>query len=333
MKRIRTLCFLAVVAALVACGGSSGVPEQTLQSLNEAQIKALSTAQVAAFTRAQIAVLTPLQISYITPDAFGGLSEGALVSLSPAQVSALTPAQAAKLTAVQIDALTPEQIVSFSTEALSNMPPVSAFKGLQGIWRDPAGAARELSALTLPDGKIWFLDRSANTTRVIKGDFEVKGSTFQSNGRSFILGTTTVTSSNLLAAVVKKSSLSLTVSAGSQSENFNLIYQPRYDTAATLADFSGSWRGSLVGYTVSWLLTPSGLLSGSSSAGCTYDGELNLRAEQKATVNVRVTENCAGALVQLSGVAVKTEDKTGVTLIFTNADDSAAVAINLRPPL
>jgi len=56
---------------------------------------------------------------------------------------------------------------------------------------------------------------------------------------------------------------------------------------------------------------------------------LSLRAEQKAVVDVAVAETCAGVITQLAGVAVKSEDKTGVNMLLTNADDSAAVAINL----
>ncbi|MCF8210258.1 MAG: hypothetical protein K9K38_12800 [Rhodoferax sp.] len=41
------------------------------------------------------------------------------------------------------------------------------------------------------------------------------------------------------------------------------------------------------------------------------------------------TETCAGAATQLSGVAAKTEDKLGITMLLTNGDESAAVAISL----
>jgi hypothetical protein len=56
---------------------------------------------------------------------------------------------------------------------------------------------------------------------------------------------------------------------------------------------------------------------------------LSLRAELKAVVDAVVSETCAGAVTQLSGVAVKTEDKLGISMLMTNADDSAAVALNL----
>jgi hypothetical protein len=57
---------------------------------------------------------------------------------------------------------------------------------------------------------------------------------------------------------------------------------------------------------------------------------LSLRAEQKAVVDAVVTEACAEAVTTLSGVAVKSEDKLGVTMMMTDPDESAAVAVNLE---
>jgi len=200
---------------------------------------------------------------------------------------------------------------------------------LQGIWRSPAGAASTLSAVAMPDGKIWALVSDASSIRVIKGDFAVQGNTFLASGKSFTLGTSTIASTSLTATVLAKTSLSGTITTASLTENYSLAYQTRYDTAATLADFAGAWKATLGPGTVNWAVTAAGALTGTRTTGCTYTGLLSLRAEQKAVVDVTITETCGGAVTQVSGVVVKSEDKLGINMMMTNADGSAAVAVNL----
>ncbi len=210
-----------------------------------------------------------------------------------------------------------------------NPNPTLTVSSLQGIWRSPAGAANTLSAVVLPDGKVWALVSNASSTRVIKGLFTVQGSAFQASGKSFALGTTTVASTSLTGTVVEKTSLSGVISTGTATENYSLAYQTRYDTAAALTDFAGDWSATLGPGTVNWAIGATGALTGTRTTGCTYTGQLSVRAEQKAVVDVAVTETCAGAVTQLNGVAVKSEDKTGINMLMTNADESAAVALNL----
>jgi len=207
--------------------------------------------------------------------------------------------------------------------------PSPSVSSLQGIWRSPAGAASTLSAVALPDGKVWALVSDANSTRLIKGSFAVQGSAYLASGKSFTLGTNTISSTSLTATVLAKTSLSGVISTGSLTENYSLAYQTRYDTAATLADFAGTWKATLGPGTVNWTVTSAGTLTGTRTTGCTYTGLLSLRAEQKAVVDSVVTETCVGAVTQLSGVAVKSEDKLGITMMMTNADESAAVVVNL----
>jgi len=207
-------------------------------------------------------------------------------------------------------------------------PPLTV-SSLQGIWRSPAGAASTLSAVVLPDRKVWALVSNASSTRVIKGGFAVQDSAYQAAGKSFTLGTTTVSSTSLTGTVLEKTSLSGVISTGSLNENYSLAYQTRYDTAATLGDFAGVWSATLGPGTVNWTIGATGALTGTRTTGCTYTGQLSVRPEQKAVLDAAITETCAGAVTQLSGVAVKSEDKSSINLLLTNADDSAAVAINL----
>ncbi|MCF8210353.1 MAG: hypothetical protein K9K38_13285 [Rhodoferax sp.] len=207
--------------------------------------------------------------------------------------------------------------------------PALSTSALQGIWRSPAGSASTVSAVVLPDGKVWALMSNASSTRVLKGAFEVQGTNFAGTAKSFTLGTSTTTTTQLTASVVQKTSLAGTVVSAGLSEPIGLAYQTRYDTAATLADFAGAWTATLGPGTVRWTLSATGAITGTRTTGCTYSGQLSVRPEQKAVVMAAVTETCAGATTQLSGVAAKTEDKLGITMLLTNGDESAAVAISL----
>jgi hypothetical protein len=215
------------------------------------------------------------------------------------------------------------------TPTPTSTPPLSV-SSLQGIWRSPVGAASTLSAVALPDGKVWALVSDASSTRVIKGSFAVQGNAYLASGKSFTLGAATSSSTSLTATVLEKTSLSGVISTGSQNENYSLAYQSRYDTAAALADFAGAWSATLGPGVVNWTVTNAGTLTGTRTTGCTYTGQLSLRAERKAVVDAVVTETCAGAVTTLSGVAVKSEDKLGINMLMTNADESAAVAVNLK---
>lgn len=207
--------------------------------------------------------------------------------------------------------------------------PTLSLSSLQGIWRSPAGAPSTLSAVALPDGKVWALISDVSHVRMIKGGFAVQDNAYLASAKSFALGITTTSSANLTATVLEKTSLSAVLSTGSLSENYSLAYQSRYDTAAALADFAGTWSATLGPGTVNWSISPMGALSGTRTTGCTYSGQLSLRAELKAVVDAVVTETCAGAVTQLSGVAVRSEDKTSINMLMTNADESSAVAVNL----
>jgi hypothetical protein len=208
--------------------------------------------------------------------------------------------------------------------------PTLSVSSLQGIWRSPAGAASTLSAVALPDGKVWALISNASSTRVVKGSFAVQNNAYLASGKSFTLGTTASSTASLTATVLEKTSLSGVISANGLTENYSLAYQSRYDTAAALADFAGVWSATLGPGTVNWTLGSTGAITGTRTTGCTYTGQLSLRSEQKAVVDAVVTETCAGAVTTLSGVAVKSEDKLGINLLLTNADESAAVAVNLK---
>ena len=210
-------------------------------------------------------------------------------------------------------------------------PTVSvSVSALQGLWRSPSGAASTLSAVALPDGKVWALISNASSIRLLKASFALQNNSLVGTGKSFNLGTGTTGAISMSSSVVEKSSLNGAITTAGVSEPYSLAYQPRYDTPASLGDFAGAWSATLGPGTVNWNINTSGALTGTRTTGCTYTGQISLRTDLKAVANAVVTETCAGAVTQLSGVAIKNEDKLGITMLMTNADESAAVAVSLK---
>lgn len=202
---------------------------------------------------------------------------------------------------------------------------------LQGLWQSPAGAATNLAAVALPDGKLWAIASTGNTTRLIKATLAQQTSGFGGAGTSYTLGSSAASvSTTATASVVEKSSMTGTLTlAGGQPEAFALAYQTRYDTAALLADFAGSWQATLGPGIVNWTLASTGALTGTRTTGCTYTGQLSLRSESKAVVDAAVTETCATATTELSGVAVLTSDKTRIFMMLATANEATGVALSL----
>lgn len=210
-----------------------------------------------------------------------------------------------------------------------NPTPIVSVSAAQGIWRSAAGAASTLSAVVLPDGKLWAMVSNASSIRLLKAAVAVQNNSLVGTGKSFTLGTSTSSALSLSISAMEKSSLNGAFGSNGMSEPYSLAYQARYETPASLAEFAGTWQATLGPGTVNWTVTPAGALTGTRTTGCSYTGQFKVRAEQKAVLDVAITETCAGAVTQLSGVALKTEDKQAISLLMTNADESAAVAVTL----
>ena len=211
--------------------------------------------------------------------------------------------------------------------------PTLPTSALQGIWQSPAGASSTLSAIALPDGQLWAIISNGGVTRLIKASLSAQATGFSGSGKSYTLGAGSASSNvsaTATASVVEKTSLSgsLTVS-GAQAEPFALAYQARYDTPAVLSEFAGVWQATLGPGVVTWTVGSTGALSGTRTTGCTYSGQLRLRAEQKAVLDATVAENCAGTVIPLDGVAVFNADKTRITMLLTTADQATGVALSL----
>ena len=195
---------------------------------------------------------------------------------------------------------------------------------LQGIW-ESSNAGVETSAVVLPDGQTWLVQSQAS---LVIAKLEASGSGYSSgfigSGKRYLLGTSTVGTIDLNAGKTAASSLSLTLTTAGVTETYAMGYQSRYDTAAILADHAGDWTATSGPGRLTWHITATGILSGTGSTGCSYAGQIKLRAEAKAVVDLIVAEQCADKLRQLAGIALLHPDKRSATLAMTTTDGVTA---------
>jgi hypothetical protein len=116
----------------------------------------------------------------------------------------------------------------------------------------------------------------------------------------------------------------LTLTTAGVTETYAMGYQSRYDTAATLADHAGDWTATSGPGRLTWHITATGILSGTGSTGCSYAGQIKLRAEAKAVVDLIVAEQCADKSRQLAGIALLSANKRSATLAMTTTDGVTA---------
>ena len=225
---------------------------------------------------------------------------------------------------------------SSSTSTTPSLP----FTAEQGIWSSAAGAANNMSAIVLIDGKVWALDGSNSSSQLLRGAFVAPGGNLTGSGKNYTLGTipTVYENISLAASVIQKNSMNITVTASGVPVAYSLAYQSRYDTAVALTDFAATaWVTPLPSNVVlTWNIDNSGKIAGTSSTGCTYVGQLGLRAEAKAVVDAAVTQTCMGEAVvadqirQFNGVAVRTAGSpAGMVMMLTTADGTEDLAVIL----
>jgi hypothetical protein len=144
---------------------------------------------------------------------------------------------------------------------------------------------------------------------------------FSVSGRSYNLTTGVVSSAGLSGILVPKASLS--VAATSNSPAYTLAYNKAYETPAKLADAAGRWSATRGAGAVqlSFDISASGALTGSSSTACTYAGTLTPHASAIAVFNLSLTEACLGTPAQTySGIATANAATNGLSMAFTTAD-------------
>lgn len=200
----------------------------------------------------------------------------------------------------------------------------------KGRWATPANSADATTAIVLPDSggttaSAWLLaqDRSRLVKLRVAGD----GS---ASGKAWTLGADS-------AGQAISARLSETPGASPKRLSVSAIAaQPlvleQLDTLATPAsqtDAAGTWRASAGDNAAirQWTVASEGLLTGSSTTGCTFSGKLGASTDSSA-FSVQFNENCPdGARLAFTGIATVDAGKNRLTMVAANADESRGVAL------
>jgi hypothetical protein len=128
---------------------------------------------------------------------------------------------------------------------------------------------------------------------------------------SAILGSATTTATPTL--------INTTTVGTASSSTLTWTYNKTYETPATQASVQGRWSGLQGAVSVIWDIDSAGKLAGTSTTGCTYSGTIIPNTSPVAVLDVTMTENCAGTLKALTGIATLSPAKTGLSVAYTTA--------------
>jgi hypothetical protein len=164
----------------------------------------------------------------------------------------------------------------------------------------------------LENAETWGFYYSGPTTAgVLYGTSTGSGSTFNATGTDFNFYTRTYSTGSLTGTVVPGSSISSrsTTTGGTIS----LIYDPSYNTPASLSAVAGNYTGwgvtkSTASSAVTFAISSSGAIS-AAGVNCVVSGTVTPRASGKNVYNVSTTftgSGCAIGSLTTTGVAVLT---------------------------
>lgn len=197
---------------------------------------------------------------------------------------------------------------------------------VQGRWSTAVGSAPAHTAIGLPaanaSAAIWVLANDAS--RLMKLSAQDSGAL---TGKAYALGqNTAATAVNGQWSMSASKAMTLT---GLPSGTLALAQADAFTSAAVQADAAGAWKATVGSnaQSVSWTVAASGAVSGSSTTGCTYAGTLAAMTNASA-YTASVKETCSdGASAQFTGIATLNSAKNALSMVATNADESAGVAL------
>jgi hypothetical protein len=212
-----------------------------------------------------------------------------------------------------------------SSDAPASVLPTS---NLQGIWTAGTLGTETASMVVLSSGASWLLVNHAPVqliTSVLKGNT----TGYDGTGIEYTSGSTPAPAAvSYAAAVVPKKTLTGTVTQTGQSRALSFSYDPRYETAALQTEVVGTWTGTknAGSVAVTWKIVDSGALTGSSTSGCSYGGNVLVHGAGAVPVGVfdlTLVETCSERGVDVvknfGGIVVLNAAKTGATFAFSTA--------------
>lgn len=198
---------------------------------------------------------------------------------------------------------------------------------LQGIWSGTLGNDAA-SAVVLSSGKTWLITNST-PVKLYAASLQGTSSAYGATGQQYISGS----SADVVwaATPVAKSSLTGTITAtGGLPVAYNLTYQSRFESAASMSDIAGTWQGTQAAgsLAVAWVISAAGVVTQgvNNSSGCLYSGEVavHMVPVPVGVYDLRLQEVCTALGVSTTkdfvGIVTLNEAKTSATFAFVRSD-------------
>jgi hypothetical protein len=207
---------------------------------------------------------------------------------------------------------------------------------LQGRWATASGVTPAYTAIVVPDAATpttsataWILANDAS--RLVK---TTASNTQSATGKNYDLATPANPTTDISAG-----SYSANLTASPKSVSFTnvlgstltLSQSDALSGVAATADAAGTWRASAGAVDLTWTLTDTGAMSGSSTAGCSYSGNITTPTTVKL-YRISFTETCSGTATAFTGIATLNTEKTRLTVTATTASDAKGTALFFVKP-
>jgi hypothetical protein len=184
-----------------------------------------------------------------------------------------------------------------------------------GLWQGSTSNGRQTFGALLSDGSYWIfytlMGDSSRIAGVAEGTATSIGGTLTStNGLDFSLEGMGVSTANIIATYVPRTSLSGTIGYPNQSVSFASSYVTVLPAA--LSQIAGSYRGEAAAASapttgsVSVTVSASGVIDGTSASGCNFTGAATPRTDV-AAFDLTVTFGggaCALGISTVRGIAI-----------------------------
>jgi hypothetical protein len=199
---------------------------------------------------------------------------------------------------------------------------------LQGRWASASVERAGYTAVVLPGESntagAWLLtnDGSRLVKLTVHGDSSIRGKAY-SLGQNMTSEVNGAVTANLASS---PKSIAIT---GAAAGTITLTQRDTLTPPAVQSDAQGQWKASAgnQAQNVSWTVQAGGAVAGSSTTGCSYVGQLTALAGF-AVYGAQFAETCPdGARTSFSGIATLNTEKTGLTVVVTNADESRGTAV------
>lgn len=212
-------------------------------------------------------------------------------------------------------------------------PTVFTPSKLQGRWSSTgATAATSYTAIILPGAgntaNVWLLSQNLSHLNVLSLNDQAVFS-----GKTYALGSssTPITATGTVVADLTSSTKILSLN-GANSEVLQVTLQDALTQPASLADTGGNWTGSVSSgvQTLNFsIASQTGILSGTSTTGCTYSGNLVAVSNANAFTST-LNENCPdGSTANFEGIATLNTDKNRLTIVAATLTQTSGLVLLL----